>query len=99
MALPEVEQVEQQGRPAWTVEGKVFATLVTSINMNLTLKPEDIYAAIEQNPGACTEFLFGGRPVALNVDLRRATPKALEKLLRLAWQMKAPKRLMQTAGR
>ncbi|MBV9280446.1 MAG: MmcQ/YjbR family DNA-binding protein [Chloroflexi bacterium] len=93
LSMPEAEEAEHQGRPSFCVEGKVYATLWDSIHMNVMLKPEEIYAAIEQNPGACTEFIEGGRPKALYVDLRRATPKALEKLLRQAWAAKAPKRL------
>jgi hypothetical protein len=99
LSLPEAEEADHQGRPSFRVQGKIYATLWDSIHMNLMLASEDIYAAIEQNPGACTEFLWGGRPRALHVDLRRATPKALEKLLRQAWHGKAPRRLVEPAAR
>ena len=99
LSLPEAVEADHQGRPSFQVDGKIYATLWDPGHLNLVLKPEDIYAAVDQNPGACTEFLWGGRPRALHVDLRRATPKALEKLLRQAWQGKAPRRLLEPARR
>jgi hypothetical protein len=98
LALPGTEEMDHHGRPSYRVQGKIFATLWDTGHMNLMLKSEDIYAAIDQNPGACIEFIWGGRPQALHVDLRRITPKALEKLLRQAWIQKAPKTLQPASG-
>ena len=94
LALPEAVEQDHHGRPSFRVGGKIFATLWDEEHMNVMLDEGGILTAVESEPEVCAEVYWGKRLAAVRVDLRRADPQMLATLLREAWELRAPKRLL-----
>lgn len=94
LALPEAVEQDHHGKPSFRVGGKIFATLWDEEHLNVMLDEGGILQAVQQHPEACGEVMWGKRLAAVRVDLSRATTKMLERMLREAWELRAPKRLV-----
>jgi hypothetical protein len=94
LALPEATEQDHHGKPSFRVSNKIFATLWTDTQLNVMLDEHGIRAAIEEAPETCKPVYWGKRLAAVGVDLERATPQLLDDVLKEAWSLKAPKRLL-----
>jgi hypothetical protein len=94
LALPEVVEEDHHGRPSFRVAGRIFATLWDAAHMNVMLDEPGIRTAVQGNPGVCTEFWWGKRLRAVQVDLASSDQGLAGELLADAWEQKAPKRLL-----
>lgn len=95
LALPEVVEQDHHGRPSFRVAGRIFATLWDAGHMNVMLDGAGIRTAAQSHPDVCTEFWWGRRLGAVQVDLARADEALAGELLADAWEHKAPRRLAQ----
>jgi hypothetical protein len=91
LAFAEVQEAGHHGRPSFRVRGKIFATLWTPTALNVITGEDEIAAAVHEAPEACTPFLWGGVPKAVQVDLSVAGRELVEPLLAEAWARKAPR--------
>ncbi len=93
LSLPQAVEQDHHGRPSFRVGGRTFATLWDEHHMNVMLDEPGILTAVQAAPVACSEFWWGSRLRAAQVDLRAATPTLLGELLADAWEQRAPARL------
>ena len=94
LALPEAVEQDHHGRPSFRVADRIFATQWDEDHMNVMLDEGGILTAIHREPEAFEEVWWGKRLAAVRVDLRRVDAGALANLLEEAWEVKAPKRLL-----
>jgi hypothetical protein len=94
MALPEVEEYDHGGLPAFRVRGKRFATMLDDSGVNLMPGEAGIRMAVATWPETCTERWWGKRLAAVRVALPAVDPAVLEELVGEAWASKAPNRLL-----
>jgi hypothetical protein len=94
LALPEAVEQDHHGRPSFRVSNKIFATLWGPGHMNVMLDEGGIRMAVQEHPDTCAEVWWGKRLAAVRVDLRRASKEMLVQMLREAWELRAPKRLL-----
>jgi hypothetical protein len=94
LSLPEAVEQDHHGRPSFRVGGKIFATLWDEEHLNVMLDEGGILMAVQEHPDACSEVMWGKRLAAVRVDLRRADRAWLGQMLREAWELRAPKRLL-----
>ena len=94
LALPEVEEYEHGGLPAFRVRGKRFATMLDDEGVNLMPGEAAIRMAVATWPETCTERWFAKRLAAVRVALPDVDPAVLDELVAEAWASKAPKRLL-----
>jgi hypothetical protein len=88
-----VEQ-DHHGRPSFRVAEKIFATLWDEEHMNVMLDEGGIRMAVESDPEAFEEVWWGKRLAAVRVNLSRVDTEALRQLLEEAWELRAPRRLL-----
>jgi hypothetical protein len=93
LSLPEATEQDHFGRPSFRVRGRIFATLWAPDQMNVMLDMSGILDAVDANPQACSEFWWGKRVRAVQVDLRLSDPALIRTLLQQAWRRKAPRQL------
>ena len=94
LSLPETVELELHGRPSFRVGGRIFATLWNEDRMNVMLDEGGILTAIDRAPDACEQVWWGKRLAAVGVTLARSDSELLNELLTDAWELKAPKRLL-----
>ena len=94
LALPEAVEQDHHGRPSFRVNGKIFATLWNREHLNVMLDEGGVRMAVEQHPDTCTGVWWGKKLAAVRVELRRAPKRALAQMLREAWELRAPRRLL-----
>jgi hypothetical protein len=87
--LPGVEERDHHGRPSFRVGGRIFATLWDAGHLNVMLQPQRIEALSSEHPGTCVPVLWGRRLAAVRVDIDRATPLLVARLLEEAWRVRA----------
>jgi hypothetical protein len=93
-ALPEVEQYEHGGCPAFRLRGKRFASMLDAEGVNLMLDEGGIAAALALWPDACRALHFAGRIASVRVTFAALPDEAVADLLEDAWARRAPKRLV-----
>jgi hypothetical protein len=93
LALPEAIEADHHGRRSFRVNSKIFATLWDDGHMNVMLDEPGILTAVQAHPDACSEFWWGKRRAAVQVDLACATADQVAELLADAWERRAPPRL------
>jgi hypothetical protein len=96
LALPEVVEQDHHGRPSFRIAGKIFATQWDEDHMNVMLDEGGILTAIHDAPDTFEEVSWGKRLAAVRVNLRGVDAEVLAKLLAEAWELKAPRRLLDT---
>lgn len=90
--LPEVEETTHFGMVAFQVRGKGFASLTDDGLLQLQMSDDTAEAAVE-------EFATGerlvrmGTPIGFRVPLADVNGQLLHRLMYLAWDHRAPKRL------
>jgi hypothetical protein len=94
LALPEAIEQDHHGRPSFRVGGKIFATQRDEAHMNVMLDEGGILTAVQSDPETLEEVWWGKRLTAVRVNLRRVEAEMLANLLFEAWELRAPKRLV-----
>lgn len=99
LALPEAEERPHFDRTSFRVRGRIFATVRgDEPRINLALPPELAAAVLETDGEAVTAVNWGSVRGWVAVDLSKARPGLLERLIPAAWSRAAPKRLQPSAG-
>ncbi|MFE4470064.1 hypothetical protein ACFRFH_14725 [Leifsonia sp. NPDC056824] len=92
LGLPEVEEYEHGGLPAFRVRGARFATMLDpeTLTVNLMLGEAGIREAAAAWPEHCSERWFAGRLSSAQVDFSDIEPGLLRELVTDAWRNRAP---------
>lgn len=94
LSLPEVEERTHFGMVAFYVRGKGVASVSKDgARLQLQLPDEPAEAAMAEHPGA-ERFIRMGTPIGVSVPLAELDGQAIDRLLRQAWEARAPKRLV-----
>ena len=96
LTLPQTNQHDHFGKPAFRVGTKIFATLHANENrVVLKLSPANQVALCEESPGVFAPVAGAwGSKGWTNVFLQHAPSDILQSSLKLAWREIAPKRLV-----
>jgi hypothetical protein len=95
MGMPEAEEYEHGGRPAFRIRGKPrFATMLDDEGVNLMPGEPAIRALTQQYPRFCTERWWGKRLAAVRLRYADAPRALVEDLVLESWSARAPKRLL-----
>ena len=97
LSLHSADEAGHHGRPSFRVRDRIFATLWTPTRLNVMLDEGEIHAAAQAHPDACSPFLWGGVPRAVQVDLAVASPELVRELLEEAWARAAPRAIRRAA--
>ncbi len=92
LGLPEVEEYDHGGLPAFRVRGKRFATMLdaSASTVNLMLGEAGIREAAAAWPEHCSERWFAGRLSSAQVEFSDIEPALLRELITDAWRNRAP---------
>lgn len=92
LGLPEVEEYDHGGLPAFRVRGSRFATLLDpeSSTVNLMLGEAGIREATAAWPEHCSERWFAGRLMAARVYFADIDAGLMRELVTDAWRNRAP---------
>jgi hypothetical protein len=92
LGLPEVEEYEHGGLPAFRVGGRRFATMLDpeTSTVHLMLGEAGIREAAAAWPEYCSERWFAGRLSSAQVDFSDIDPALLRELVTDAWRNRAP---------
>jgi hypothetical protein len=99
LALPEVTEAPHHGMVSFRVASKIFCTVPDDDHLNVMLDAEPTGAAVETAPAAFAPLMWGKQLAGVKVTLAKAEPRRLAQLLELAWQRRAPKRLLAAPRR
>jgi hypothetical protein len=97
LSLPEATEQDHHGFPSFRVRGKIFATLPDDEHLNVMLGAADVTLALAMARQICEEVWWGKRLAGVRVELPAADSKRVGALLRMAWEAKAPRRLVHPA--
>ena len=100
LALPEAVEGSHFGQADFRVGGRIFATLALESEGYgvLLLTPEQQDGMVEDEPKIFSPVPGGwGRNGSTRVSLAKVKPDILEGALRLAWERKAPKKVVRQA--
>jgi hypothetical protein len=97
LALPQVREKPHFGMPAFRVADKGFAS-VTKDHSRVLLHLDAADVAAELALGNCQQLTRGEVLIGLDADLAALDSARLERLLRRAWQHRAPKAVMHAAA-
>lgn len=90
--LPEVEETTDFGMAAFQVRGKGFASLTDDGILQLQMSDDDAVAVVEEFPSG-ERLVRMGTPIGFRVPLTDVNGQQLHRLMYLAWDHRAPKRL------
>ena len=97
LSLPEATEQDHHGFPSFRVRGKIFATLPDDEHLNVMLGAADVQLALAMARQCCEAVWWGKRLAGVRVTLPAADSKRVGALLRMAWEGKAPRRLVHPA--
>jgi hypothetical protein len=98
LALPEVEEGTHFGMVAFYVRGKSVASLSKDgERVQFQLPEDDVEATVAEQPGA-ERIVRNGTPIGVSVPLAELDVRVLDRLLRRAWEARAPKHLVAAHG-
>ncbi|MEV6304295.1 hypothetical protein AB0M02_33155 [Actinoplanes sp. NPDC051861] len=93
LELPEAEEYEHGGLPAFRVRGKRFASMLSQDSVHLMLGEDGIREAAAEWPQWCSVRSFGQRLSSADVRFATIDPDILRELATDAWARRAPKSL------
>ena len=99
LSFPDTSEDDHHDRPAFRVNGKMFATLPDDLHVNVLLDAQHAQDALALSPGVCEEFWSGEHLAGVTVDLAGADLDMLAALLTSAWRRKAPAELARELDR
>lgn len=95
LALPQTEEYDHFGKPAYRVKTKIFATLWLEEKravLKLSKKEQPLFC--EEYPSVFPVKNKWGALGWTNVDLNKISEAVFKKLLEAAWRNVAPKKLL-----
>jgi hypothetical protein len=95
LALPEVTEEPHHTYGSFRVRGKIFVTVPPEqdrVHVFVADEPRD--QAIAMYPEFVEKLMWGKKALGVRVLLQGADPAAVKRLVRLAWEHKAPKALL-----
>jgi len=97
LSLPEAIEGTHMNHPDFRIGGKIFATLSPGEEYGVVmLSPEDQREFVEMAPASFSPVKGGwGRKGSTRVELDVVDAAQLQQALNVAWQKRAPKRLLQ----
>lgn len=90
LSFPDTSEDDHHDRPAFRVNGKMFATLPDDLHVNVLLDAQHAQDAVALTPGACEKLWSGEHLAGVTVNLDDADLEMLAALLTSAWLRKAP---------
>jgi hypothetical protein len=95
LALPEVTEEPHFDYTSFRVRGKIFLTAPPGErHAHLFVGEEERELALALHPEFVEKLMWGARASGLRIELAKAKPAVVERLIRKAWEHKAPKRLL-----
>lgn len=95
LSLPEVTPAPHHDFGSWRVRGKIFVTVPPArTHLHVFVPDSRRDELLELHADFCERLLWGGKVVGLRVTLAAADPDVVRTMVRLAWEAKAPKRLL-----
>lgn len=99
LALPEATEAPHFDFASFRVRGKIFATAPPDGRcLHLFVSEHERERALALYPAFAEILMWGKRVSGLRIVLSKATPGAVEALLRRAWEHKAPRKLVAAAA-
>jgi hypothetical protein len=98
LLLPEATEEPHHHLSSFRVQGKIFATVAPDgsfINVFVDDEQRDLMVTVDPK---AYESLTWGKTAYLHVHVAAAQARDMKALLRAAWERKAPKSLLATAG-
>lgn len=96
LALPQTEEYDHFGKPAYRVKTKIFATLwLEEKRAVLKLSKEEQPLFCEEYPSVFPVKNKWGALGWTNADLNKISEAVFKKLLEAAWRNVAPKKLLK----
>lgn len=100
LGLPEAEEYEHGGLPAFRVKGKSrFATMLDDEGVNLFPGEPGILAFTQAYPDVCSERWWGKRLAAVRLRYPDAPRALVEEMVYESYAARAPKRLIEQLER
>ena len=94
LGLPEVAEAPHFNYNSFRVRGKIFTTVPPGEeHLHVFVADEHRDPACLANPEWIEKLWWGKKVVGLRVELAKADPSLVKRLLELAWENKAPKAL------
>ena len=95
LSLPEAHEAPHFGYASFRVGTKIFATVPPGgEHLHVFVEEEDREPLIASEPEAYEKLWWGKKVLGVRVTLAKAKSADVERLLRIAWERKAPKRLV-----
>ena len=88
LALPEAVEQDHHGFPSFRIGGRIFATLPKPDLLRVMLDEHGIRSAAANHPESCSEFFWGKRLSAVEIDLSTCDAMLVRDLLQEAWEHK-----------
>ena len=93
LSLPATVEADHHGFPSFRVAGKIFATMPDAQRLHVMLDARGVEQALELAAGVCEAMHWGQKLAGVRVALPAADARLVERLLKLAWAGKAPRKL------
>ena len=98
LALPETTEEPHFHLASFRVKGKIFATMPQDGSyLNVFVDDQQREMMVAVDPKAYENVLWGKKIAGLRVNVAPAKSKDVAAVLRMAWERKAPKRLLRAA--
>ncbi len=99
MSLPEVTEEPHHEYGSFRVRGKIFVTMPPGEEFIHLFVPDEVREqALILHPAFVEKLVWGGKVRGVRVGLANAEVAVVERLVREAWQYKAPKSLVARRG-
>lgn len=97
LALPEVTEEPHFDYGSFRVKGKIFVTVPPDQQyIHVRLDEQERLLTLATQPRGMEPLHWGKQILGIRIDLRRADPKQVARLIAAAWRYRAPKRLAAT---
>ncbi len=98
LSLPEVTEAPHFHFGSWRVAGKIFVTIPPGDELLHVFVPDEVREpALAMYPDFLEKLTWGAKVIGLRVRLPQAAPEVVKRLVRQAWEAKAPRRLVAAA--
>jgi hypothetical protein len=100
LALPEVTEEPHHHFGSFRVRGKIFVTVPPDQeHVHVFVSDQQREQALALYPEFAEKLLWGGKVVGIRVSLATASVATVKRLVRQAWESKAPKVLLEQTAK